>query len=91
MTADMSGGSVRVMLITGATEFIGSHLAIAASDKYVVRSLTRTDWTGPPAALTRLELPIAFDRATWAEPRRAHESGTVRFRMIRIVSTVYLP
>jgi nucleoside-diphosphate-sugar epimerase len=28
----MSGGSVRVMLITGATEFIGSHLAIAASD-----------------------------------------------------------
>lgn len=41
------------MLITGATEFIGSHLAIAASDKYVVRSLTRTDWTGPPAVATR--------------------------------------
>jgi predicted dehydrogenase/nucleoside-diphosphate-sugar epimerase len=48
----MTGGSGRVMLITGATGFIGSHLAIAAADTYVVRSLTRTDWTGPPAVPT---------------------------------------
>ncbi|HEV8453784.1 MAG TPA: NAD-dependent epimerase/dehydratase family protein, partial [Gemmatimonadales bacterium] len=40
------------MLITGATGFIGSHLAIAAANKYVVRSLTRKDWTGPPAVPT---------------------------------------
>jgi len=48
----MTGGSGRVMLITGATGFIGSRLAIAATEQYVVRTLTRADWTGPPPVPT---------------------------------------
>lgn len=40
------------MLITGATGFIGSRLAIAATGQYLVRTLTRADWTGPPAVPT---------------------------------------
>ena len=40
----------RTMLITGATGFIGSRLAgVALNRQYVVRSLSRSDWTGPPA------------------------------------------
>src|SRR5437660_12445475 len=40
----------RTMLITGATGFIGSRLAgDALNRQYVVRSLSRSDWTGPPA------------------------------------------
>src|SRR5439155_25702386 len=39
----------RTMLITGATGFIGSRLAgVALNRQYVVRSLSRSDWTGPP-------------------------------------------
>ncbi len=40
------------MLITGATGFIGSRLAITATDQYGVRTLSRADWIGPPAVAT---------------------------------------
>jgi predicted dehydrogenase/nucleoside-diphosphate-sugar epimerase len=66
----MTGGSGRVMLITGATGFIGSHLAIAATGKYLVRSLTRTDWTGPPTVPTGRRY---FGNLPFEIPERAFE------------------
>jgi nucleoside-diphosphate-sugar epimerase len=40
----------RTMLITGATGFIGSRLAcMALQNQYLVRTLSRSDWSGSPA------------------------------------------
>lgn len=48
-SAQQHGGS-RVLLVTGATGFIGSRLAsLALSRGYTVRTLTRSDWAGVPA------------------------------------------
>ena len=48
--APSSSPSQRVMLVTGATGFIGSRLAnVAMSNGFRVRTLTRSDWLGAPA------------------------------------------
>src|SRR5205823_12011746 len=60
--ATSAGG--RTLLVTGANGFIGSRLAtLAAAPGYRVRTLTRSDWTGPPA------VPVA-DRFLGSFPSR---------------------
>lgn len=50
MTARPIAGLRRLMLVTGATGFVGSRLAtLAMSRGYAVRTLARSDWDGPPA------------------------------------------
>src|SRR5204863_9931766 len=54
----------RTLLVTGPNGFIGSRLAdVAAARGYRVRTMSRSDWTGPPA------VPVA-DRFLGSLPSR---------------------